>query len=107
MVLIIPSGNIKRSEITKMICVALNGGKEPNLGTNGTPPFFDVRGTNAAWAEGYIESCVAQGIVSGVGGGRFSPCRQRDRHPAGQDAAGLPGSDATLRSLPAMLGTPM
>ena len=68
-----PEGNIKRSEICKMICVALNGGKEPNVSTNTTPTFSDVRGTNAAWAEGYIESCVAQGIVSGVGGGRFSP----------------------------------
>ena len=68
-----PERNIKRSEITKMICVALNGGKEPNVSTNVTPTFNDVRGTNAAWAEGYIESCVAQGIVSGVGGGRFSP----------------------------------
>ncbi|MEI3311905.1 MAG: S-layer homology domain-containing protein [Evtepia gabavorous] len=68
-----PEGNIKRSEITKMICVALNGGEEPTLGTNCTPTFTDVRGTNAAWAEKYIESCVAQGIVSGVGGGRFSP----------------------------------
>ena len=28
-----PEGNIKRSEITKMICVALNGGEEPTLGT--------------------------------------------------------------------------
>jgi hypothetical protein len=28
---------------------------------------------NAAWAEGYIESCAAQGIVSGVGGGKFAP----------------------------------
>ncbi len=51
-----PEGNIKRSEITKMICVALNGGKEPNVGTNVTPTFSDVRGTSAAWAEGYIES---------------------------------------------------
>ena len=68
-----PERNIKRSEITKMICVALNGGKEPNVSTNTTPTFSDVRGTNAAWAEGYIESCVAQGIISGVGGGRFSP----------------------------------
>ena len=63
-----PERNIKRSEITKMICVALNGGKEPNVSTNTTPTFSDVRGTNAAWAEGYIESCVAQGIISGVGG---------------------------------------
>ena len=68
-----PERNIKRSEITKMICVALNGGKEPNVSTNVTPTFNDVCGTNAAWAEGYIESCVTQGIISGVGGGRFSP----------------------------------
>ncbi|HIY05901.1 MAG TPA: S-layer homology domain-containing protein [Candidatus Evtepia faecigallinarum] len=68
-----PERNIKRSEITKMICVALNGGQEPNVGTNEIPTFTDVRGTSAAWAEGYIESCVAQGIVSGVGGGRFAP----------------------------------
>ena len=68
-----PERNIKRSEITKMICVALNGGKEPNVSTNVVPTFNDVRGTSAEWAEGYIESCVAQGIVSGVGGGRFAP----------------------------------
>ena len=68
-----PERNIKRSEITKMICVALNGGKDPNVGTNEVPTFTDVRGTADAWAEGYIEACVAQGIVSGVGGGRFSP----------------------------------
>ena len=68
-----PERNIKRSEVTKMICVALNGGQEPNVGTNEIPTFTDVRGTADAWAEGYIEACVAQGIVSGVGGGRFSP----------------------------------
>ena len=68
-----PERNIKRSEITKMICVALNGGQEPNVSTNAVPTFSDVRGTSAEWAEGYIESCVAQGIVSGVGGGRFAP----------------------------------
>ncbi len=68
-----PEGNITRAEVTKMICVALNGGKEPNVGTNATPTFSDVRGTAAAWAEGYIESCAAQGIVSGVGAGKFNP----------------------------------
>ena len=57
-----------------MICVALNGGKEPNLATNATPTFSDVRtNANSAWAEKYIESCYAQGIVSGVGGGKFAP----------------------------------
>ena len=68
-----PEGNITRAEVTKMICVALNGGKEPNLATNATPTFSDVRGTTAAWAEKYIESCASQGIVSGVGGGKFAP----------------------------------
>ena len=69
-----PEGNITRAEVTKMICVALNGGKEPNLATNATPTFSDVRtNANSAWAEKYIESCVAQGIVSGVGGGKFAP----------------------------------
>ena len=69
-----PEGNITRAEVTKMICVALNGGKEPNLATNATPTFSDVRtNANCAWAEKYIESCVAQGIVSGVGGGKFAP----------------------------------
>ena len=69
-----PEGNITRAEVTKMICVALNGGKEPATSTNATPTFSDVRNNaNAAWAEGYIESCAAQGIVSGVGGGKFAP----------------------------------
>ena len=69
-----PEGNITRAEVTKMICVALNGGEEPAVSTNATPTFSDVRGNaNAAWAEGYIESCATQGIVSGVGGGKFAP----------------------------------
>ena len=69
-----PEGNITRAEATKMICVALNGGKDPATSTNATPTFSDVRtNANAAWAEGYIESCVAQGIVSGVGAGKFAP----------------------------------
>ena len=68
-----PEGNITRAEVTKMICVALNGGKNPAVSTNTTPTFSDVRNNaNAAWAEGYIESCAAQGIVSGVGGGKFA-----------------------------------
>ena len=69
-----PEGNITRAEVTKMICVALNGGKNPAVSTNTTPTFSDVRNNaNAAWAEGYIASCAAQGIVSGVGGGKFAP----------------------------------
>ncbi|MDO4515569.1 MAG: S-layer homology domain-containing protein [Bacillota bacterium] len=65
-----PEGTITRAEACKMICVALNGGKEPVLGTNATASFTDTKGH---WAEGYIESCVSQGIVAGVGGGKFNP----------------------------------
>ena len=68
-----PEGNITRAEFTKMICVMLNGGKEPTLGTAVNSSFTDVRGTSNAWADKYIESCVSQGIVSGVGGGKFNP----------------------------------
>ncbi|MDY4173403.1 MAG: S-layer homology domain-containing protein, partial [Evtepia sp.] len=61
-------------EVCKMICVALNGGKEPTLSVPATPTFKDVRNdANSAWAEKYIESCVAQGIVGGVGNGMFQP----------------------------------
>ena len=69
-----PEGNITRAEFTKMLCVLLNGGKEPTLGTAVKPTFSDVStSANSAWAEKYIESCVSQGIVSGVGGGKFAP----------------------------------
>ena len=65
-----PEGNITRAEACKMICIALNGGKDPVLGTNATPTFTDIKGH---WAEKYIEYCVSEGIVAGVGGGKFAP----------------------------------
>lgn len=68
-----PANNVTRAEMCKMLCVLLNGGKEPTLGTNSTPTFSDVRQSYARWAEPYIEDCCRRGIVSGVGGGRFNP----------------------------------
>ena len=65
-----PEGTITRAEACKMICVALNGGEEPTLGTSAKASFTDTKGH---WAEKYIESCVAQGIVAGIGGGKFNP----------------------------------
>ena len=47
-----PERNIKRSEMCKMICIALNGGKEPATSTKDDPTFSDIGGH---WAEGYIE----------------------------------------------------
>ena len=65
-----PEGNITRAEFCKMVCIALNGGKEPATATKSTPTYSDIKGN---WAEGYIEYCSAKGIVSGVGGGKFNP----------------------------------
>ena len=65
-----PEGNITRAQACKMICVALNGGKEPATATKTTPTYADIDGH---WAEGYIEYCSTKGIVAGVGGGNFDP----------------------------------
>ena len=66
-----PNGDVTRAEMCKMICVAMNGGKAPMVSASATPTFSDVPNTH--WAVGYIESCAAQGIVAGIGGGKFDP----------------------------------
>ena len=65
-----PTGNVTRAEMAKMICVALNGGKDPVLGTLTTPSYKDIKGH---WAEAYIEYCTSLGIVAGMGDGTFAP----------------------------------
>jgi len=65
-----PNGEVTREQMAKMICVLLNGGKEPVLG-NATANFTDVAADR--WSAPYIASCVKQGIVAGVGGGKFNP----------------------------------
>ena len=66
-----PTGNVTRAEMAKMICILLNGGNEPTVGAKtGNPTFNDIRGH---WAEGYIEYCVAEGIIAGMGDGTFQP----------------------------------
>ncbi|MPM02026.1 Cell surface protein [bioreactor metagenome] len=64
-----PSGIVTRAEMCKMICVALNGGKDPQLGTTASS-YTDTAGT---WAAGYIEYCTNLGIVAGRGNGIFDP----------------------------------
>ena len=66
-----PTGNVTRAEMSKMICVALNGGQEPTMGSGLIATFNDVAKDH--WAAPYIEYCVSQGIVGGVGGGNFNP----------------------------------
>ena len=65
-----PTGIVTRGEMAKMICVVLNGGRDPQLGTATTNSYSDTVGH---WAAGYIEYCTKLGIVSGKGDGTFQP----------------------------------
>ena len=64
-----PTQNIDRASFARLVCVVLNGGKEPTLG-NLTTNFTDTKGH---WAEKYIAYCVEQGIIAGRGNGTFGP----------------------------------
>ena len=65
-----PAGNVTRAEAAKMICIALNGGKEPVLSASATSAFADI---NGHWAAKYIEYCVSLGIVAGKSATQFDP----------------------------------
>ena len=54
-----PTANVTRSEMAKMIVVALHGGKDPVLGINATPTFSDI---DNHWAEAYIEYCASNAL---------------------------------------------
>ena len=75
-----PTANVTRSEMAKMIVVALHGGKDPVLGIKATPTFSDI---DNHWAEAYIEYCASNGIISGRGNGKFDP----DANVTGTEAA--------------------
>ena len=47
-----PDGIVTRAEMAKLITVALNGGKDPIIGTKANPTYTDIDGH---WAESYIE----------------------------------------------------
>ena len=65
-----PSGIVTRAEMAKMICVVLNGGKDPSLGNVANYSYNDTVGH---WAAAYIEYCSNLGIVAGDGTGNFNP----------------------------------
>ena len=64
-----PTGVVTRGEMAKMICIVLNGGKNPQLG-NISANFADTKGH---WAEAYIAYCANLGIIAGKGNGNFEP----------------------------------
>ncbi|NCB62679.1 MAG: S-layer homology domain-containing protein [Clostridia bacterium] len=71
-------GIVTRAEMAKMICVAMNGGKDPNL--TGTGSFPD---TKNHWAAGYIDYCKNMGYIAGNTDGKFYP----DKTVTGTEAA--------------------
>jgi len=69
-----PTGIVTRAEMCKMICIALNGGKDPQpdvYPSEPVPPLYtDTDDSPAAF---YIEYCTHLGIVAGRGDGTFDP----------------------------------
>lgn len=63
-----PTGIVTRAEMAKMICVAYNGGKDPNLTEGGM-----YKDTKNHWARGYIDYCTNLGVVAGDTAGNFNP----------------------------------
>jgi len=90
-----PKGIVTRSEMIKMISVAMSGGVDPKLTTTVTS-FTD---TQNHWAAGYIEFGLNQGIVAGMGNKTFAP----DQGVTGNQAAKMLlvalGYDATYENL--------
>ena len=65
-----PDGNVKRSEMAKMITIIALGDVEVSAfqGLN-----TDLTDINGHWAEAYIKYCYSQGIIGGRGNGKFDP----------------------------------
>ena len=65
-----PNTTVTRAEMAKIICVMLNGGNDPTLGSAGSAMFSDI---NGHWARPYIEYCASMNIIAGQGNGTFAP----------------------------------
>ena len=66
-----PDATISRAEAAKMIYTIRNGGNDDASAFEGTSNFTDVY--SGHWAEGYINFCYANGIVSGKSATTFDP----------------------------------
>lgn len=65
-----PTGNVKRSEMAKMVALLMLGDVD-DTAFKGAPT--DLTDIDGHWAEGWIKYCVSQGIVGGRGNGKFDP----------------------------------
>ena len=64
-----PDQVVTRAEMTVIICKMLYGDKLNVAPFVGADTFNDV----PAWAQGFVNLCASQGIVGGVGDGKFDP----------------------------------
>ena len=65
-----PTANVKRSEMAKMVTIAMLGDVDVSAFEGAPTDLTDIDGH---WAEAYIKFCVSQGIVGGRGNGKFDP----------------------------------
>ena len=64
-----PTATLNRAEAAKIITVLMGG-----EGLAGKSSFTDMAGFE--WAESYVAFAESQGVINGVGGGRFSPATE-------------------------------
>ena len=89
-----PDANLTRAQAAKIICVMLLGQTAAD-GLNLKANFSDVSG----WAESYIAYCASQGIVAGVGNGKFDPDGQLTGYQFAKMLLVALGYDAELESM--------
>ena len=86
--------NLTRAQAAKIVCVMLLG-KDASDALSLKSSFTDVSG----WAESYIAYCASQGIVAGVGNGKFDPDGQLTGYQFAKMLLVALGYDAELESM--------
>ena len=86
--------NLTRAQAAKIICVMLLG-KDASDALSLKSNFTDVSG----WAESYIAYCASQGIVAGVGDGKFDPNGKLTGYQFAKMLLVALGYDAELESM--------
>ena len=66
---------ITRAEVATMVVRALGFEEDAGKMANIPSVFSDMRGTNVAWANGYVNLAVGKGIINGYEDGTFMPSK--------------------------------
>lgn len=68
-----PRGTVTRAQMATIIVKMLHGADYNADGHKGNGRFPDTAAFESGWAEGYINLCAEDGVVSGYGDGTFQP----------------------------------